>query len=471
MTDKRTNQSHSPAKTPVGYHTLNPTTGELLKEFATLTDTEADALLSRAHAAFLEWRTLPLARRIALFHKFADLMDANIDRFAHQITLEMGKPLSEGKMEAALPGMIFRYFADNAEEMLAEREIKVDGFSRVFTRREPVGVTLAIEPWNGPLYQSMRAAAPNLMLGNAVLMKPAEIVAGSTLMMDEIFSEAGFPPHIYQSALVSRDQVSRFIADPRIRAVALTGSDWAGSIVGEQAGRHIKPVTLELGGSDAFIVLDYANPAAVANEAAACRLFGIGQSCMSPKRAIITEKVADEFIKTYVEIFASQKVGDPFDPETTVGPLSSMAAADGLQAQYQDAIDKGATVLLSGGRIDGPGAFFKPAVLTGITSDMRLYHEEAFGPLGMIYVVPDANAAIAVANATKYGLGGTVFADNLDEARRVAEALDTGMVGINRYMGAPLAVPFGGTKASGVGRELGSIAMDGFANLKTYSIP
>ncbi len=460
----------SPAA-PEGYHTLNPATGELLKEFATLTDNEADALLDRAHQAYLEWRAVPLSRRVEIFRKFADLMDANIDRFGHQITLEMGKPLSEGKAEAGLPGMIFRYFADHAEEMLAERDIKVEGFSRVYTRLEPVGVALAIEPWNGPLYQSMRAAAPNLILGNAVIMKPAEIVAGSTLMMDELFAEAGFPPHVYQSALVSREQISRFIADPRVRAVALTGSDRAGSVIGEQAGRHIKPVVLELGGSDAFIVLDSANPEAVAAEASACRLFGVGQSCMSPKRAIVTEKVADIFIKTYVEAFANARVGDPFDPETTTGPLSSVAAADNLHAQYQDAVDKGATVLLAGGRIDGPGAFFKPAVLSGITPDMRLYHEEAFGPLGMIYVVPDADAAITLANTTKYGLGGTVFSEDLAEARRVAEALDTGMVGINRYMGAPLDVPFGGTKASGVGRELGMSALDAFANHKTYSIP
>ncbi|KOS05295.1 succinate-semialdehyde dehydrogenase [Flavobacterium akiainvivens] len=453
-----------------GYQTLNPATGELLKEFNTLTDAEAEQLLSNAHEAYLKWRKVPVEERIEIFRKFADLMDENIDRFANQITLEMGKPLSEAKMESGLPGMIFRYFADNALEMLTERDINVEGFTRVYSRLEPIGVTLAIEPWNGPLYQSMRAAAPNLMLGNAVIMKPAEIVAGSTLMMDEIFEKAGFPSKIYQSALVSREQVTSFIADSRVRAVALTGSDRAGSIIGEQAGRHIKPVVLELGGSDAFIALDSSNPVAVAAEASACRLFGIGQSCMSPKRAIVTEKISEAFIKEYIKAFENQKVGDPFDPETTTGPLSSIAAADNLHAQYQDAVDKGAKVLVEGGRVAGTGAFFKPAVLSGITPNMRLYHEEAFGPLGMIYVVPDAEAAITLANATKYGLGGTVFSEDLDEAKYVAESIDTGMVGINRYMGAPLNVPFGGTKASGVGRELGSNAMDAFANLKTYSI-
>lgn len=452
------------------YRTVNPATGEVVREFGPLSDDEAEALLARAHAAYLTWRETPVADRAKLFLRFAELVEANAGELARLVTLEMGKPLAQSKGEAHIAMAMFRYYATHGEELLADEETELPGFTRAITRREPVGVVLGIEPWNGPLYQAMRATAPNLMLGNTVLLKPSEVSAGSTLFFDHLFTEAGFPADVYQTALVSTAQVSAYIADPRVRGVTLTGSDRAGSAVGEQAGRNIKPVVLELGGSDAFVVLDSADVAKAAATAATCRLVISGQVCISPKRVIVTDAVADEFIAKYTETFASVKVGDPFDPETTVGPLSSATAADALQEQYQDALDKGATVLVPGGRVDGPGAFFTPAVITGITPDMRVYTEEAFGPLGMIYRVPGADAAVALANSTKYGLGGTVFGEDLGEARRVAGQLDTGAVGINSYLGAPIEIPFGGTKRSGVGRELGKSGMDQFANIKTYGI-
>jgi succinate-semialdehyde dehydrogenase/glutarate-semialdehyde dehydrogenase len=407
---------------------------------------------------------------VRLFTRFAELAEANADELARLTTLEMGKPLAQSAGEASMVAAMFRYYAEHGEELLADEETRVPGFARAITRREPVGVVLGIEPWNGPLYQAMRATAPNLMLGNTVLLKPSEVSAGSTLFFDHLFAEAGFPADVYQTVLVSTAQVSEYIADPRVRGITLTGSDRAGSAIGEQAGRNIKPVVLELGGSDAFIVLDSADVARAAGTAAACRLMISGQVCISPKRIIVTEAVADEFIARFTEAFSRQKVGDPFDPETTVGPLSSQTAADALQEQYKDALDKGATVLVPGGRVDGPGAFFQPAVITGITPDMRVYSEEAFGPLAMIYRVPGADAAVALANSSKYGLGGTVFGEDLDEARRVAGQLDTGGVGINNFLGAPIEIPFGGTKRSGVGRELGRSGMDQFANIKTYGI-
>jgi succinate-semialdehyde dehydrogenase / glutarate-semialdehyde dehydrogenase len=452
------------------YRTVNPATGEVVKEFAPLSDDQAEALLARAHAAYLTWRETPVADRAKLFLRFAELVEANADELARLVTLEMGKPLAQSKGEPGTVTAIFRYYAEHGEELLADEETALPGFSKAITRREPVGVVLGIEPWNVPLYQAMRAAAPNLMLGNTVLLKPSEVSAGSTLFLDHLFGEAGFPADVYQTALVSTAQVSAYIADPRVRAVTLTGSDRAGSAVGEQAGRNIKPVVLELGGSDAFIVLESANVAKAAATAAAVRLVVNGQVCVSPKRVIVTEAVADEFIAKYTQAFAGVKVGDPFDPQTTIGPLSSATGADTLQEQYKDALDKGATVLVPGGRVDGPGAFFKPAVITDITPDMRVYTEEAFGPLGMIYRVPDADAAVELANSTKYGLGGTVYGEDLDEARRVAGRLDTGTVGINRFLGAPVEIPFGGTKNSGVGRELGRSGMDQFANIKTYGI-
>lgn len=458
------------AHTSLTYRTFNPATGELVRDYPTLSDNEAEALLARAHDAYLTWRSVPVTERVRLFLKLADLLEANNDRLAHQVSLEMGKTLPQAKFEVALPIDMLRYYAKHAQSLLGDTEIEVAGFSRVYSRRESVGVTLGISPWNGPIYQAGRIAAPNLMLGNAVILKPAEITIGSTLILEELIVEAGFPEGLFQTGTLSHASISRLIADPRIRAVTLTGSDRAGSAVGEQAGRHIKPVVLELGGSDPFIVLDSADVDAAAGTAAVCRLALGGQVCVSPKRVIVTDKVADAFIQQYAEAFANQKVGDPFDPETTLGPVSSPAAAETLQQQYQDAVDKGATVLVEGGRVDGAGAYFKPAVLAGITREMRLYHEEAFGPIGIIHRVPDADAAIALANDSKYGLGGTVYAQDLAEAKRVAEALDTGMVGINQYLGAPVEIPFGGTKASGVGRELGASGMDAFANIKTYSL-
>jgi succinate-semialdehyde dehydrogenase/glutarate-semialdehyde dehydrogenase len=364
---------------------------------------------------------------------------------------------------------MFGYYAEHGERLLADEEVSVPGFTRAITRREPVGVVLGIEPWNGPLFQAMRATVPNLMLGNTVLLKPSELAAGSTEFFDHLFDDAGFPADVYQTALISAAHVSSYIADPRLRAITLTGSDRAGAAVGEQAGRHIKPIVLELGGSDPYIVLASADVDAAVATAAICRLLIGGQMCNSPKRIILEEAIADDFIEQFTAQFGAQKLGDGFDPETTLGPLSSLAAAELLQEQYQDALDKGATVLLPGGRVDGPGAFFRPAVLTDLTPAMRLYHEEAFGPVGMIYRVPDAAAAVALANDSKYGLAATVFGAT-DEAEQVARRLDTGSVGINSFLGGPVEIPFGGTKASGFGREFGSSGMDQFANIKTYGI-
>ena len=451
------------------YVTRDPATGELLREYPFVSDTELEGKLQKAHEAYLVWRDVPIADKVALFSKVADLIEAALPELAHQATLEMGKVLPHSLMEGAGAVEMFRYYAEHGEELLADEVIEAPGFSKVLLRREAVGVVLGIEPWNAPLYQAMRATAPNLMLGNTVMVKPAEICAGSTLMYDEIFREAGFPEACYQTVLATTDQCSALIADDRVRAVTLTGSDRAGSAVGAQASKHIKPVVLELGGSDAFIVLDSADVELAAGTAAVCRLVLGGQACALPKRVIVTEGVADEFTEKYVAAFAGQVLGDPFDEKSTIGPMSSQAAADLLQEQMEDAIAKGATVLLEGGKVDGPGSYFKPAVLTGITPDMRVYREEPFGPLGMIFRVADTDAAVTLANDNPYGLGGAVFGAD-DEALAVARRLDTGGVGVNAFLGSPTQIPFGGTKRSGVGRELGRSGMDQFANMKSYGI-
>ncbi|BBZ31247.1 succinate-semialdehyde dehydrogenase [NADP(+)] (plasmid) [Mycolicibacterium madagascariense] len=464
-----TTTTSASVRTSATYKTVNPATGEQLNDWGLLEDDQADSALTRAHEAFQVWRWVPVDEKIRLFTRVADLIDRAAPDLARQTALEMGKPVAQATAEAGICSAMFRYYADRAHDLLADEAVELPGMSRTVIRREPLGVILGIEPWNAPLFQAMRATAPNLMVGNTVLLKPANICAGSTLMFDDLFVEAGFPAGVYQTVLTTRQQVLGYIAHPKVRAVTLTGSDDAGSVVGELAGKHIKPVVLELGGSDAFVVLDGADVAKAAATASTCRLFIGGQACALPKRVIVTDKVADEFTSLYLEAFRSQVIGDPLDPTTTMGPLSSPSAVAELQAQYQDAVDLGATVLESGGPLDRPGNYFKPAVLTDVTPEMRLYHEEAFGPLGLIYRVPDAEAAIELANDTKYGLGGTVFSEDLDQAAYVAARLDTGGVGINAWLGAPIDIPFGGTKASGVGRELGKTGMDYFANIKTYA--
>lgn len=463
----------TPAATDVRtrkYRSVNPATGEVVEEYTKLTDEEAEQKLARAHQAFLSWRETTVEERVALFRRFVQVVQDNSEELARLSTLEMGKPIGQSRMEVGMVVDIFSYLAEAAPSLLADVETPA-GASTIITRREPLGVTLGIEPWNVPLYQAARAAAPNLMVGNTIVLKPSEVTPGSTFLLEKMFQEAGFPEDVFQTVLISTDQVSTYIEDDRIRAVTLTGSDRAGSAVGEQASRNIKPVVLELGGSDAFIVLDGADARKAASDGCTARLFLGGQVCASPKRMIVTEAVADEYIAAFVEGFAGQVVGDPFDEATTVGPLSSAAQADLLQAQYQDAIDKGATVLVEGGRVDGPGAYFRPAVITDITPEMRVYSEEAFGPLAMIYRVKDADEAVELANSSKYGLNGTVFSEDVDEALAVARRLDTGAVGINGWMGAPAAVPFGGTKRSGVGRELGPVGMEAFSNIKSYGVP
>jgi succinate-semialdehyde dehydrogenase/glutarate-semialdehyde dehydrogenase len=453
------------------YRTTNPATGVTIKDYESLTPEEAEVKLAKADATQKEWAKSPIQERVRLFRSFADLFESKAEDFAQQVTLEMGKPIAQSRGETTTIPAMFRYYADHGPAILANTRGTVQtpaGPRESITRREPLGVILGIEPWNAPLYQAMRATAPNLFLGNAVLLKPAEICAGSTVMFDEVFPEAGFPAGLFQTVLASVDQVSTYIADPRVRGVTLTGSDRAGTAVGEQAGKHVKPVVLELGGSDAFIVLPSADVSTAAGYAAQCRLALGGQICVSPKRVILVGKdVADEFIPTYTSVFQNMVVGDGFDPEVGVGPLSSQAAADGLQAQYDDAIVKGATVLVPGGKLDGPGAFFKPAVLTDIPAHARIVTEEAFGPLGMIYVVDTVQEAIEFANSSVYGLGGTVFGEP-DEALEVASQLDTGVTGVNTFAGAPIEVGFGGTKRSGVGRELGPHGMDAFSNLRSY---
>lgn len=451
------------------YKVTNPATGLEVRDLGVLSPEELEAKIALAHETYLEWQFVELDEKKRLFGKLIELLKRDTDVIARQMTEEMGKPFAQSQGEMGMAIDIFQYMIDNADEMLAEEKVEVPGFSRGVVRKEAQGVTLGVEPWNGPVYQSMRVAAPNLLLGNTAIVKPARITGASTMMLDPLFIEAGFPEGAYQTILADSGAIEGVINDDRIACVAMTGSDAVGSIIGSQASKAIKPVVLELGGADPFVVLESADPVAAATHGAVCRLGIGGQVCASPKRAIVAESIADKFIETYVGVMSNQNIGDGMNPDTTLGPLSSQQTVDDLQALYDDAVGKGATVLLAGGKIDRPGFYFSPAVLTGITPEMRLYREEPFGPLTVIITVADRDAAIEAANNTPYGLSATVFGD-VEEAEYVARRINAGGVGINAWGGAPVQVPFGGTKKSGVGTELGSSAVDVFANHKYYLV-
>ncbi|GAA1930983.1 NAD-dependent succinate-semialdehyde dehydrogenase [Microbacterium aoyamense] len=452
----------------LAFRTINPATGELVHEYPHPTAEGLESLVASAHAAFLAWSNTEVSDRAALFTRVADLFEERKDQFARAVTLEMGKPLIQSVVEADLAISMFRYYAERGAELLADEVLDVPGLSKAIVRKEPLGVVVGIEPWNGPLYQAMRAVAPNLMLGNTILLKPSEQCALSTLLFDALFQDAGFPAGVYQTALISHEQAAQLIADDRVRAVTFTGSERAGRVIGALAAENVKPVTLELGGSDPYVVLESADVAAAAATVCWWRLYIGGQVCISPKRIILEDGIADSFIDQFVPAFGNVVLGDGMDEATTLGPMISADAAARVQAQVDDAIDKGATVLLDGGQVDDT-AFFRPVALTGITPQMRIFQEEVFGPVAMIYRVADADAAVALANDTPYGLGGTVWGEQ-DAALAVARRIDTGGVGINGPLGSPIEIPFGGTKKSGTGRELGKSGMDGFANIKTYGL-
>ncbi|TFV52358.1 NAD-dependent succinate-semialdehyde dehydrogenase [Blastococcus sp. TF02A-35] len=447
------------------YATVNPFTGETEKEFD-FTPTEAiDGIIGRAHAAYQEWRGRSVEDRAAVVRRAAELMDERIHDLAALTTKEMGKRTEEAVGELFLCSMILKYYADNGPGFLQPTPIQpLFGGGEAVVETQPVGALLAIEPWNYPYYQVVRVAGPNLVLGNTVILKHAEIVPQCAEAIEQLFTDAGAPEGVFTNTFLKIEDVEQVIADPRIAGVTLTGSERAGSAVGALAGKHLKKSVLELGGSDPFIVLDTENLAATVKAATTGRMQNSGQACIAAKRMIVTEDVYDTFVAGMQQAFATFAPGDPTDPSTSLAPLSSEQAAADLHAQIQDAIDKGATVLAGGSRPDLPGAFVEATLLADVTPDMRAYHEELFGPAAVIYKVKDEDEAVALANDTVYGLGATVMSSDLDRARAVAERIEAGMVWINQPTGSSPELPFGGIKRSGYGRELSEMAMFEFAN-------
>ncbi|KQS57996.1 succinate-semialdehyde dehydrogenase [Geodermatophilus sp. Leaf369] len=458
-----TSTTQDSPSTDRAYATVNPFTGETEREFPALATADVPAVVEQAHTAFLEWRRRSVAERAAVVGRAADLMLERTDALAALITREMGKRIQEAAGEVQLAASILRYYADHAEEFLAERTIQVMKGEAVVVN-EPTGVLLAIEPWNYPLYQVVRVAGPNLTLGNTILLKHAENNPQCALALEELFRDAGAPEGVYTNVFLAISDVESVIAHPAVQGVTLTGSEKAGSSVASLAGKHLKKSVLELGGSDPFVVLDTPDLGRTVKAATMGRMANTGQACIAAKRIIVLEDVYDDFVAGMTQAFSSFTPGDPADPATTLGPLSTEKAAAELAAQIQDAVDKGATVLAGGGRPDHAGAFVEATLLADVTPEMRAYSEELFGPAAVLYKVADEDAAVALANDSSYGLSAVVYSGDAERARGVADRLESGMVWINQPSGSSPELPFGGVKRSGYGRELSELGMFEFAN-------
>ncbi len=455
----------------VEYQVVNPATGETESSFPLDSDADIGAAIERAHAAYASWSRRPLSERTAAIHRVADLYAERSADLARIISREMGKTTAEATGEVDFVVDIYRYYADHAEQLLADEELPASSGGRAIVRKTPIGPLLGIMPWNYPYYQVARFAGPNLIVGNTILLKHAPQCPESAQEMERIFHEAGVPTDAYINLFASNEQVSTIIADPRVRGVSVTGSERAGTAVAAQAGAHLKKVVLELGGSDPYVILDTDDLPSVVAAAVTGRMENGGQACNAGKRFIVADHIYDEFVEQFTDAMAALTTGDPFDPKSDFGPLVSEAAAQGLMAQVQDAIDKGATVRTGGKRPAGPGAYVEPTVLTDVTPEMRAFREELFGPVAVVYKVGSVDEAVDLANDSPFGLGGAVFHTDPAVAREVADRIDTGMVFINEAEGGGADLPFGGTKRSGVGRELGPYGIDEFVNKKLIHEP
>jgi len=445
------------------YATVNPYTGKTEQEFPFTETAEIDGIVERAHAAFLDWRQRTPEDRAAVVKRAAELMRERQDELAALITREMGKRIQEAAGEVQLAASILDYYADNGPRFLEPKPIDVMQGEAVVVN-EPTGVLLAIEPWNYPLYQVVRVAGPNLVLGNTILLKHAELNPQCALALEQLFRDAGAPEGVYTNLFLRIADVEQVIAHRYVEGVTLTGSERAGSSVASLAGKHLKKSVLELGGSDPFIVLDAPDLGRTVKAATMARMANTGQACIAAKRIIVLADVYDEVVGGLQQAFATFTPGDPADPATTLGPVSSERAAQDLADQIQDAVDKGATVLAGGGRPDHEGAFVSATLLADVTPEMRAYREELFGPAAVVYRVADEDEAVALANDSEFGLSAAVYSGDTERARAVADRLESGMVWINQPSGSSPELPFGGVKRSGYGRELSELGMFEFAN-------
>nr|WP_298375415.1 NAD-dependent succinate-semialdehyde dehydrogenase [uncultured Halomonas sp.] len=451
------------------YQVVNPATGEKLATYPTATDEQVQQAITSAESAYRELsRTTDVAKRAALLKRVGQLHAERREELAAIIVKEMGKPIDQAQGEIDFCVDIYNYYADNAEAFLADEPIASPAGGKAFIRRQALGVLIGIMPWNFPFYQVARFAGPNLVLGNTIVLKHAPQCPESALALESIFNDAGFPEGAYVNVFATNEQVADIIADSRVQGVSLTGSERAGAAVAEIAGRHLKKVVLELGGSDVFLVLDTDDIDGVVEMAVAGRLENSGQACNGSKRILVMEDIHDEFVERFATAMAGIEPADPTAEGVALGPLSSENATATLKGQVKKAIEQGAVAKVGGE--DPEGNFFAPTVLTQVTPDMDAYHEELFGPVAVVYKIASEEEAIELANSSPFGLGSIVVSKDQDKALRVADRLEVGMVFINEVGGEAAELPFGGVKRSGFGRELGRFGIDEFVNKKLIRI-
>ncbi len=444
---------------------MNPYDGRILKTFEELTDPQFETAIATAAKCFETWRNQSFAERAAIVAKAAAIMRENADDFAKPVTLEMGKLIDQSLGEVALSADILDYYAENAERFLATETLEpASGKAEIVSN--PLGVLFGVQPWNFPYYQLARFVAPNLMAGNVVMVKHAGCVPQCAIAFEKLWRDAGAPAGTYTNLLISHEQVSRVIDDPRIKGVALTGSVEAGKTVAARAGQNLKKSTMELGGSDAFIVLEDADLDKTVKWAVWAKMNNNGQCCIAGKRFIVVESLADTFLEKFQAALMALRPGDPMDKTTTLGPMSTEAALVKLLDQVKQAVAKGAKLVMGGNRIDHAGSFMEPTILTNIQPNNPAFRDEFFGPVALLFRVKDEDEAIALANDSDFGLGGSVFTKDEARGKRVANRIDTGMVFINHPTWTAADLPFGGIKNSGYGRELASLGIQEFVNKK-----
>ncbi|MDF0543962.1 NAD-dependent succinate-semialdehyde dehydrogenase [Sphingobium sp. H39-3-25] len=456
----------------MAYATINPYTGETLKTFPDATDDEVRVAIGKAHNAFLSWKQAPFAERGRILQKAADLLRASSDAYAKLLTVEMGKLFSEAKAEVELSASIFEYYVRNAEDLLKPETLPVldPAEGEAILVHEPLGVLLAIEPWNFPYYQIARIIAPQLSAGNTVLLKHASNVPQSAAAFEGLMKEAGLPEGAFRNLYATRSQIELILNDDRVHGVALTGSEGAGSIVAAQAGKALKKSTLELGGADAFVVLADADLDKTARWGVFGRHWNGGQVCVSSKRMIVVDDVYDTFLTKYRKGVAGLVAGDPFDPDTTLAPLSSQGAAEEVKDKIREAVKLGAKAEEVGPPVPNQGAFVQPTILTDLADDNPARHWEFFGPVSMLFRAKDEDDAVRIANDSPFGLGGSVFTSDPARGAAVARKIETGMVFVNHPTKVEADLPFGGIKRSGYGRELIGLGLKEFVNHKLIDI-
>jgi succinate-semialdehyde dehydrogenase/glutarate-semialdehyde dehydrogenase len=454
----------------VPYRSVNPATGEVLKNFAEQTDEQVMNALASADRAFRLWSATPISERASIVGRSAHLLLEKKEELARIAALEMGKRVVEGRGEVELSASILKYFAENAEVFLAPRKLNsVMGDAHL--EYSPLGVLLSIQPWNYPYYQLARFAGPHLMSGNTMLVKHASGVPQCALAFEAVLRESGIPEGVYTNLFLNADQAGLLIDDSRVRGVALTGSERAGEVLAARAGKNVKKSTMELGGSDAFVVLEDADLDHAVEMAVLGRFANCGQTCIGAKRFIVVQPILEKFLSRFTAAASKLKLGDPFDESVTLGPLSSDAALQLILRQISEATANGAQIVLGGHRAGEVGAFLEPTILTNITTDNPAYKQEFFGPVALIFPAKDENDAIAIANDSPFGLGGSVYTVDIERGKRVASRMETGMVFINYPDVSAPDLPFGGIKRSGYGKELSNLGIEEFVNRKLILVP